>query len=65
ATSELDNKTHSENLKQMGDRSDTLKRESLDQVTNRTDTVKIQSIKFCHQLTHHQGETEERSGGNL
>ncbi|XP_008999421.1 EF-hand calcium-binding domain-containing protein 14 isoform X4 [Callithrix jacchus] len=45
ATSELDNKTHSENLKQMGDRSATLKRESLDQVTNRTDTVKIQSIK--------------------
>uniref|UniRef100_A0A2K5S5R7 EF-hand domain-containing protein n=1 Tax=Cebus imitator TaxID=2715852 RepID=A0A2K5S5R7_CEBIM len=45
ATSELDNKTHSENLKQMDDRSATLKRESLDQVTNRTDTVKIQSIK--------------------
>ncbi|XP_010345682.1 EF-hand calcium-binding domain-containing protein 14 isoform X2 [Saimiri boliviensis] len=45
ATSELDNKTHSENLQQMGDRSATLKRESLDQVTNRTDTVKIQSIK--------------------
>ncbi|XP_058408314.1 EF-hand calcium-binding domain-containing protein 14 isoform X2 [Diceros bicornis minor] len=45
ATSELDNKTHNENLKQMGDRAATLKRESLRQVTNRTDTVKIQSIK--------------------
>ncbi|XP_062962276.1 EF-hand calcium-binding domain-containing protein 14 isoform X2 [Cynocephalus volans] len=45
ATLELDNKTHSENLKQMGDRAATLKRESLDQVTNRTDTVKTQSIK--------------------
>lgn len=45
APSELDNKTHSENLKQMGDRAATLKRESLHQVTNRTDTVKSQSIK--------------------
>ncbi|XP_023363613.1 EF-hand calcium-binding domain-containing protein 14 isoform X1 [Otolemur garnettii] len=45
ATSELDNKTHTENLKEMGDRAATLKRESLDQVTNNTDTVKIQSIK--------------------
>ncbi|XP_014651942.1 PREDICTED: EF-hand calcium-binding domain-containing protein 14 isoform X1 [Ceratotherium simum simum] len=45
ATSELDNKTNNENLKQMGDRAATLKRESLRQVTNRTDTVKIQSIK--------------------
>nr|XP_011762376.1 EF-hand calcium-binding domain-containing protein 14 isoform X3 [Macaca nemestrina] len=45
ATSELDNKTHSENLKQMGDRSATLKRASLDQVTNKTNTVKIQNIK--------------------
>uniref|UniRef100_A0A2K5JLX5 EF-hand domain-containing protein n=1 Tax=Colobus angolensis palliatus TaxID=336983 RepID=A0A2K5JLX5_COLAP len=44
-TSELENRTHSENLKQMGDRSATLKRASLDQVTNKTDTVKIQSIK--------------------
>lgn len=43
--SELDNKTHSENLKQMGDRAATLKRESLHEVTNRTDTVKTQSIK--------------------
>uniref|UniRef100_A0A8C2V0T0 EF-hand calcium binding domain 14 n=1 Tax=Chinchilla lanigera TaxID=34839 RepID=A0A8C2V0T0_CHILA len=45
ATSELDNKTHSENLKQMGNRAATLKRESLDQVTNRTDTIKTQIIK--------------------
>lgn len=45
APSELDNKTHSENLKQMGDRAATLKRESLHQVTNRTDTVKSQSIQ--------------------
>lgn len=44
-TSELDNKTHSENLKQMSDRAAILKRESLDQVTNRTDTIKTQSIK--------------------
>uniref|UniRef100_A0A7N5KKE1 EF-hand calcium binding domain 14 n=1 Tax=Ailuropoda melanoleuca TaxID=9646 RepID=A0A7N5KKE1_AILME len=45
ATSEFDNKTHSENLKQMNDRAATLKRESLHQVTNRTDTLKTQSIK--------------------
>ncbi|XP_008697468.1 EF-hand calcium-binding domain-containing protein 14 isoform X3 [Ursus maritimus] len=45
ATSEFDNKTHSENLKQMNDRTATLKRESLHQVTNRTDTLKTQSIK--------------------
>ncbi|XP_006919220.1 EF-hand calcium-binding domain-containing protein 14 isoform X3 [Pteropus alecto] len=45
APSELDNKTHNENLKQMGDRAATLKRESIHQVTNRTDTVKTQSIK--------------------
>ncbi|XP_053431712.1 EF-hand calcium-binding domain-containing protein 14 isoform X2 [Nycticebus coucang] len=45
ATSELGNKTHTENLKEMGNRAATLKRESLDQVTNNTDTVKIQSIK--------------------
>ncbi|XP_010589610.1 EF-hand calcium-binding domain-containing protein 14 isoform X4 [Loxodonta africana] len=44
-TSELDNKTHSENLKQMSDRAATLKRESLDQVTNRTDSLKTQNIK--------------------
>ncbi|XP_069934654.1 EF-hand calcium-binding domain-containing protein 14 isoform X3 [Oryctolagus cuniculus] len=44
-TSELDNKTHSENLKQMDDRAATLKRESLDQVTNRTEPLKTQSIK--------------------
>ncbi|XP_014926067.1 EF-hand calcium-binding domain-containing protein 14 isoform X2 [Acinonyx jubatus] len=45
ATSEVDNKTHSENLKQMDDRAATLKRESLHQMTNRTDTLKTQSIK--------------------
>lgn len=45
APSELDNKTHSENLKQMRDRAATLKRESLHQVTIRTDTVKTQSMK--------------------
>lgn len=45
ATSELDSKTHSENLKQMDDRTATLKRESLHQATNRTDRVKTQSIK--------------------
>ncbi|XP_040326068.1 EF-hand calcium-binding domain-containing protein 14 isoform X3 [Herpailurus yagouaroundi] len=45
ATSEVDNKTHSENLKQMDDRAATLKRESLHQITNRTDTLKTQSIK--------------------
>ncbi|XP_028367714.1 EF-hand calcium-binding domain-containing protein 14 isoform X2 [Phyllostomus discolor] len=45
APSELDNKTHSENLKQMRDRAATLKRESLHQVTSRTDTVKTQSMK--------------------
>lgn len=45
APSELDNKTHSENLKQMGGRAATLKRESLHQVTNRTDTGKTQNIK--------------------
>uniref|UniRef100_A0ABI8AAK4 EF-hand domain-containing protein n=1 Tax=Felis catus TaxID=9685 RepID=A0ABI8AAK4_FELCA len=45
ATSEVDNKTHSENLKQMDDRATTLKRESLHQMTNRTDTLKTQSIK--------------------
>ncbi|XP_007077308.1 EF-hand calcium-binding domain-containing protein 14 isoform X2 [Panthera tigris] len=44
-TSEVDNKTHSENLKQMDDRAATLKRESLHQMTNRTDTLKTQSIK--------------------
>ncbi|XP_077608295.1 EF-hand calcium-binding domain-containing protein 14 isoform X2 [Crocuta crocuta] len=43
ATSELDNKTHSENLKQMDDRAATLKRESLHQGTNRT--LKAQSIE--------------------
>ncbi|XP_057565810.1 EF-hand calcium-binding domain-containing protein 14 isoform X1 [Hippopotamus amphibius kiboko] len=46
ATSELDSKTHSENLKQMNDRAATLKRESLHQVTNRIESVKSQSIKF-------------------
>ncbi|XP_057565818.1 EF-hand calcium-binding domain-containing protein 14 isoform X2 [Hippopotamus amphibius kiboko] len=45
ATSELDSKTHSENLKQMNDRAATLKRESLHQVTNRIESVKSQSIK--------------------
>ncbi|XP_054428156.1 EF-hand calcium-binding domain-containing protein 14 isoform X3 [Pteronotus mesoamericanus] len=45
APSELDNKTHSEDLKQIHDRAATLKRESLYQVTSRTDTVKTQSIK--------------------
>lgn len=45
ATSELDNKTHSENLKQMSDRAAILKRESLDQVTNRTDPINTQSVK--------------------
>ncbi|XP_047645126.1 EF-hand calcium-binding domain-containing protein 14 isoform X1 [Phacochoerus africanus] len=45
ATSEPDNKTHSENLKQLDDRAATLKRESLYQVTNRTESVKSQSIK--------------------
>ncbi|KAB1269185.1 EF-hand calcium-binding domain-containing protein 14 [Camelus dromedarius] len=45
ATSELDNKSHSENFKQMNDRAATLKRESLHQVTNRTDSVKSQSVK--------------------
>ncbi|XP_058536858.1 EF-hand calcium-binding domain-containing protein 14 isoform X2 [Ochotona princeps] len=44
-TSELDNKTHSENLKQMDDRAATLKRESFDQVTNRTEPLKTQSKK--------------------
>ncbi|XP_042806966.1 EF-hand calcium-binding domain-containing protein 14 isoform X3 [Panthera pardus] len=44
-TSEVDNKTHSENLKQMDDRAATLKRESLHHMTNRTDTLKTQSIK--------------------
>ncbi|KAM9688568.1 EF-hand calcium-binding domain-containing protein 14 isoform 1-T1 [Trichechus inunguis] len=44
-TSEADNKTHSENSKQMSDRAATLKRESLDQETNRTDSLKTQSIK--------------------
>ncbi|CAO2588566.1 EF-hand calcium-binding domain-containing protein 14 [Lemmus lemmus] len=42
ATSELDNKTHSESSKQMSNRAATLKRESL--LSNRTDTVKAQSI---------------------
>ncbi|XP_036895437.1 EF-hand calcium-binding domain-containing protein 14 isoform X2 [Sturnira hondurensis] len=42
---ELDNKTHSENLKQIHDKTATLKRESLHQVTSRTDTVKTQSMK--------------------
>lgn len=45
APSELDNKTHSENLKQIRDRAATLKRESSQQVTPRTDTVKTQSMK--------------------
>uniref|UniRef100_A0A673UJV5 EF-hand calcium binding domain 14 n=1 Tax=Suricata suricatta TaxID=37032 RepID=A0A673UJV5_SURSU len=45
ATSEFDNKTHSENLKQMDDRAATLKTESLHQGPNRTDTLKTQSIK--------------------
>ncbi|XP_006164315.1 EF-hand calcium-binding domain-containing protein 14 isoform X2 [Tupaia chinensis] len=45
ATLDPDNKTHSENLKQMGDRPATLKRESLNPVTNRSDTLKTQSIK--------------------
>ncbi|KAM7099628.1 EF-hand calcium-binding domain-containing protein 14 [Molossus nigricans] len=45
APSELDKKTHSENVKQIGDRAATLKRESLHQVTSRTDAVKTQSIK--------------------
>ncbi|KAG3285005.1 hypothetical protein H1C71_008590 [Ictidomys tridecemlineatus] len=40
ATSELDNKTHSENLKQMSDRAAILKGESLDQGDNRTDIIK-------------------------
>ncbi|KAM9244585.1 EF-hand calcium-binding domain-containing protein 14 isoform 1-T1 [Dugong dugon] len=44
-TSEADNKTHSENSKQMSNRAATLKRESLDQGTNRTDSLKTQSIK--------------------
>ncbi|XP_036111291.1 EF-hand calcium-binding domain-containing protein 14 isoform X2 [Molossus molossus] len=45
APSELDKKTHSENMKQIGDRAATLKRESLHQVTSRTDAVKTQSMK--------------------
>ncbi|XP_037354261.1 EF-hand calcium-binding domain-containing protein 14 isoform X3 [Talpa occidentalis] len=45
ATSELDNKTHSENMKQMGGRAASLKRESLHQVTIRPDTVKTESTK--------------------
>lgn len=45
APSELDNKTHSENLKQIRDKAATLKRDSLYQVTSRTDTVKTESIK--------------------
>ncbi|XP_024426823.2 EF-hand calcium-binding domain-containing protein 14 [Desmodus rotundus] len=45
APSELDNKTHSENLKQVNDRAASLKRESLHPVTSRTDTVKTQSMK--------------------
>lgn len=45
APSELDNKPPSENVKQIGDRAATLKRESLHQVTSRVDTVKTQSIK--------------------
>ncbi|KAM5323098.1 EF-hand calcium-binding domain-containing protein 14 isoform 1-T1 [Glossophaga mutica] len=45
APSELDNKTHSENLKQIRDRAATLKRESVHQVTSRIDTVKTQSMK--------------------
>ncbi|XP_010608551.1 EF-hand calcium-binding domain-containing protein 14 isoform X3 [Fukomys damarensis] len=44
ATSDLNNKTHSENFKQMGDRAATLKQESLDQITNRTN-IKTQIIK--------------------
>ncbi|XP_036303934.1 EF-hand calcium-binding domain-containing protein 14 isoform X6 [Pipistrellus kuhlii] len=45
APSELDNKSHSKNMKQIGDRAATLKRESLHQVTSRIDTLKTQSIK--------------------
>ncbi|XP_023608518.1 EF-hand calcium-binding domain-containing protein 14 isoform X8 [Myotis lucifugus] len=45
APSQLDNKPPSENVKQIGDRAATLKRESLHQVTSRVDTVKTQSIK--------------------
>ncbi|XP_048207199.1 EF-hand calcium-binding domain-containing protein 14 isoform X5 [Perognathus longimembris pacificus] len=45
ASPELDNKTHSENLKQMGNRAATLKRESVDPETNRTDIVKTQNVK--------------------
>lgn len=45
ATSELDNKTHSENLKKMSDRAAILKRESLDQGANRTDIIKTQNLK--------------------
>lgn len=44
-SSEFDNKTYSENLKQMDERATTLKRESLHQVTHKPDTLKIQSIK--------------------
>uniref|UniRef100_H0V0P3 EF-hand calcium binding domain 14 n=1 Tax=Cavia porcellus TaxID=10141 RepID=H0V0P3_CAVPO len=44
ATLELDNKTHSENLKQIGDAA-TPKQESLDQITIRTDIIKSQTIK--------------------
>ncbi|XP_032158957.1 EF-hand calcium-binding domain-containing protein 14 isoform X2 [Mustela erminea] len=45
ASSEFDNKTYSENLKQMDERATTLKRESLHQVTHKPDTLKTQSIK--------------------
>lgn len=40
-----DKKAHSENVKQIGDRAATLKRESLHQVTSRTGAIKTQSIK--------------------
>lgn len=41
----LDNKTHSEDIKQMGDRAAPLKRESLHQVTIRPDTQKTGNLK--------------------
>ncbi|XP_042538545.1 EF-hand calcium-binding domain-containing protein 14 isoform X5 [Dipodomys spectabilis] len=44
-SSELDNKTHSENWKQVGNRAATLKRESVDPEANRTDIVKTQNVK--------------------
>ncbi|XP_069843408.1 EF-hand calcium-binding domain-containing protein 14 isoform X2 [Dipodomys merriami] len=44
-SSELDNKTHSENWKQVGNRAATLKRESVDPEANRTGIVKTQNVK--------------------